>query len=179
MIIKDLILLKCINLLMKKVFLGLGSNLGERFELLKEAVGMVSDSAGNISVVSSIYETEPVGLDNGGDFLNMVISVDTNLTPSGLLGRIMMIESKLGRIRCETRNSSRTIDIDILLFGEEIIDKESLIVPHPRMHLRRFVLEPLNELAADFIHPVLGKSINALLKECVDKSMVTLFKDQF
>jgi 2-amino-4-hydroxy-6-hydroxymethyldihydropteridine diphosphokinase len=86
-----------------------------------------------------------------------------------------MIESKLGRIRCETRYSSRTIDIDILFYNNEIIENDSLSIPHPRLHLRKFVLIPINELATGLVHPVLGKSIKELLDECPDTSKVTLF----
>jgi 2-amino-4-hydroxy-6-hydroxymethyldihydropteridine diphosphokinase len=160
---------------MKKVYLGLGSNLGERLELLKKAIGMTGESAGNIVAVSSVYETEPVGLDSGGNFLNMVVCIGTDLSPSGLLGRILMIESKLGRIRCETRYSSRTIDIDILFYNNEIIETDSLSIPHPRLHLRKFVLVPINELAPGLVHPVFGKSIKELLDECPDTSKVTHF----
>jgi 2-amino-4-hydroxy-6-hydroxymethyldihydropteridine diphosphokinase len=160
---------------MKKVYMGLGSNLGERIELLKEAIRMIGESAGNIVALSPVYETEPVGMDSGGDFLNMVACIETDLSPSGLLGRILMIESKLGRIRCETRYSSRTIDIDILFFNDEIIESDSLSVPHPRLHLRKFVLIPLNELAPGLVHPVSGRTIRELLSSCSDTSKVTLY----
>jgi 2-amino-4-hydroxy-6-hydroxymethyldihydropteridine diphosphokinase len=162
---------------MKKVYLGLGSNLGERIELLKEAIRMIGETAGKVTAISSLYETEPVGLEKGGDFLNIVLCLETNLSPSGLLGRILMIESKLGRVRCETRYTSRTIDIDILLYNNEIIEKEALSIPHPRLHQRKFVLIPLNELAPDLVHPVFGKTIKELLESCRDSSKVTLFKD--
>ncbi|MGD0582234.1 MAG: 2-amino-4-hydroxy-6-hydroxymethyldihydropteridine diphosphokinase [Bacteroidales bacterium] len=160
---------------MKIAYLGLGSNLGDRIGFLKEATRMIGESAGKIIAVSSVYETEPVEVEKGGDFLNMVVCVGTDLSPSGLLGRILMIESKLGRIRCETRYSSRTIDIDILFYNNEIIENDSLSIPHPRLHLRKFVLIPINELATGLVHPVLGKSIKELLDECPDTSKVTLF----
>jgi 2-amino-4-hydroxy-6-hydroxymethyldihydropteridine diphosphokinase len=160
---------------MRKVYLGLGSNLGERIELLKEAIRMIGKSAGKVVVLSSVYESEPVGLESGGDFLNMVACIDTDLTPSGLLGRIIMIESRLGRVRSETRYTSRTIDIDILLYNDEIIEKDSLSIPHPNLHLRRFVLVPLNELAPDLMHPVSGKTVKELLASCPDNSKVSLF----
>ena len=159
---------------MKKVYLGLGSNMGERDNLLKEALAMIGESVGHLTDVSSLYETEPVGFD-GDDFLNMAVCIETGLSPSGLIGRVLMIESQLGRIRCEKGFLPRPIDIDVLLIDNEIIDSEPLIVPHPRMHQRRFVLEPLNEIAPDMIHPVIGKTINEILLECSDKSRVTKY----
>jgi 2-amino-4-hydroxy-6-hydroxymethyldihydropteridine diphosphokinase len=136
---------------------------------------MIGESAGKIVGISSVYETEPIGLEGGGDFLNLVICLETDLSPSGLLGRILMTESKLGRVRCETRYTSRTIDIDILLYNDKIIESESLSIPHPRLHLRRFVLVPLNELAPDLTHPVSGETIKELLDSCTDNSRVTFY----
>ena len=161
---------------MKKAYLGLGSNLGNRSELLEVAMLMISESAGKIVASSPVYESEPVGFEGGSDFLNMVVCIETNLKPSGLLGRILMIESRLGRVRCETRYSSRTIDIDILLYDNEIIDDENLVIPHPQMSARKFVLLPLNELVPDLLHPLLGKTIRELLDICPDKSRIALFK---
>ncbi len=160
---------------MNRVFLGLGSNLGNREEILREAIRNIEESCGSLILISSLYVTEPVGF-TGGDFLNIVICIETRLTPSGLLGRILKAESQLGRLRIGTGYASRTIDIDILLFDNEIIDSECLVVPHPRMHLRKFVLEPLNEIAGNLLHPVLNKTISELLAECSDKSSVIKFK---
>ncbi len=160
---------------MKKVYLGLGSNLGDRIELLRKAIRMINEAAGKVVALSSVYETEPLGLESGGDFLNLVLSLETDLSPSGLLGRILMIESKLGRVRCETRYTSRTIDIDILLYNNEIIEKEALSIPHPRLHQRKFVLMPLTELVPGLVHPVSGKTVTELLDSCSDTSKVTFF----
>ena len=121
---------------------------------------------------SSVYETEPWGFQSNEEFLNQVVKVKTDLNPSGLLGRILMIESLLGRVRGERRYESRLIDIDILLYEDIIVDEESLKIPHPLMHQRRFVLIPLCELAPDMIHPVLGKSLTVLLEICEDKGVV-------
>jgi 2-amino-4-hydroxy-6-hydroxymethyldihydropteridine diphosphokinase len=161
---------------MKNVFLGLGSNLGERNEILQEAKTRIAEVIGTVVSVSSIYETEPWGFESENDFLNMVLFVKTELSPSGLLGRILMIESQLGRTRCDTGYTSRNIDIDILLYDNEIVRDEALVIPHPKMHERRFVLVPLAEIAPEIIHPVFNKSIASLLKSCKDKSLVRKYK---
>jgi 2-amino-4-hydroxy-6-hydroxymethyldihydropteridine diphosphokinase len=161
---------------MKKVFIGLGSDLGNREANLRKAVEGIGKDAGRVTAVSPLYETEPVGFKGGGDFLNMVISVETILSPSDFLEKLMMLESAGGRVRSETRNISRTIDIDILLFDNEVIYERSLTIPHPRMHARRFVLVPLNDLAPGLVHPVFVKTISELLAECKDESRIRLFK---
>jgi 2-amino-4-hydroxy-6-hydroxymethyldihydropteridine diphosphokinase len=159
---------------MKKVFLCLGSNLGDRAENLKQAELRIAEHVGSIISVSSVYETEPWGFESESKFLNMVLCVNTELSPSGLLGRILMIESQLGRIRCETQYKSRNIDIDILLYDDEIVKEPALEIPHPRMHERRFALVPMVEIAPDLIHPVLKKTMRSILKSCPDKSSVIL-----
>lgn len=161
---------------MKRVFLSLGSNLGDRADNLQQAKNRIGELIGPVISASSLYETEPWGFESDNEFLNMVLCAETGLAPSGLLGRILMIESQLGRIRCETRYSSRNIDIDILLYNSEIINEEALIIPHPRMHERRFVMIPLAEIAPELIHPVLKKTIRSLLKSCPDNRKVELFK---
>jgi 2-amino-4-hydroxy-6-hydroxymethyldihydropteridine diphosphokinase len=159
---------------MKTVFLGLGSNLGDRAKILQDAKKNIEESIGRIKSVSLVYETEPWGFESESKFLNMVLSVETDLSPSGLLGRILMIESRLGRIRykCGFKFSSRSIDIDILLYNNEVVNETALQIPHPGMHLRRFVLEPLSKIAPELIHPVLKKTILTLLEECKDTGKV-------
>ena len=157
---------------MKKVFLGIGTNLGNKESNLEQAAARIKEYIGPVLKSSAIYETEPWGFQAKDEFLNMVVKVETNLTPSGLLGRILMIESLLGRVRGEKQYSSRLIDIDILLFEDMIVNKESLKIPHPLLHERKFVLVPLCEIASEFIHPVLKKSIADLLNICEDQSDV-------
>lgn len=162
--------------IMKKVFLGLGSNLGDKAEYLKAAKIRIEDSIGSVVAASAVYETEPWGFESEHEFLNQVLCIETNLSPSGLLGRILMIESQLGRIRCENQFSSRSIDIDILLYNNEIVNETALRIPHPKMNERRFVLVPLAEIAPDLIHPGLNKSVEYLLKSCTDTAKVNLYK---
>jgi 2-amino-4-hydroxy-6-hydroxymethyldihydropteridine diphosphokinase len=161
---------------MKNVFLGIGTNLGSRGSNLEQAVAGIEKYIGPVLSSSSIYETEPWGFKAKDEFLNLVIKVETELTPSGLLGKILMIESLLGRVRSEERYSSRLIDIDILLYEDKIIEEESLKIPHPLLQHRRFVLVPLCELASEMIHPVLKKTIGELLELCEDRSKVKKYK---
>jgi 2-amino-4-hydroxy-6-hydroxymethyldihydropteridine diphosphokinase len=159
---------------MKRVFLGLGTNLGDREGNLNKALCSISENIGKVVRTSSVYETEPWGFTADIPFLNMVAEIETRLKPSGLLGRILMIEARMGRLRGGKEYSSRIIDIDILIFGDIILNTKSLVIPHPLMHERRFVLVPFSEIAPDFVHPVLGKNIKTLLKECKDKGHVRL-----
>ncbi len=157
---------------MKIVYLGIGTNLGNREANLKEAVVRIGEHIGQVVKSSSVYETEPWGFNSKDEFLNMVVKVETKLSPSGLLGRILMIESMLGRIRGEKKYASRVIDLDILLYEDFIIDEVSLKIPHPLMHERRFVLTPLCEIAPEAVHPVFNRSISSLLESSRDNSKV-------
>jgi 2-amino-4-hydroxy-6-hydroxymethyldihydropteridine diphosphokinase len=161
---------------MKIVFLGIGTNLGSRESNLEQAVARIEEYIGPVINSSSIYETEPWGFEAKDEFLNIVVKVETDQTPSGTLEKILMIESLMGRVRGQKRYSSRLIDIDILLFEDLIIDKKNLKIPHPLLHQRKFVLVPLCELALEMIHPVLKKSIAELLEICVDRSEVKMYK---
>jgi len=160
-------------MIMKKVFLGLGTNMGDRAENLSKAVQCIEIDIGSVLKTSSIFETEPWGFHSEEQFLNMVVKVETELTPPGLMEKILSIETLLGRKRKEKQYVSRIIDIDILLYEDQIIDAENLKIPHPLLHERKFVLEPLCEIEADMVHPVLGKNIRDLLTDCKDKSEIT------
>jgi 2-amino-4-hydroxy-6-hydroxymethyldihydropteridine diphosphokinase len=150
------------------VFLGLGSNLGERKALLDKALELISESVGRVSAISGIYETQPWGFKTGTDFLNMVVQVHTDLNPAELLTKLALIENQLGRKRSNRNYVSRTIDIDILLYGKKVINRPDLKIPHPLIQERRFVLVPLCDLAPEIVHPVINKTFAELLRECRD-----------
>ena len=161
------------------VFLGLGSNLADREAWLDMALEKITESVGPVSACSGIYETEPWGFESEDSFLNMVVQVHTDLNPAELLKKLTIIEKQLGRTRAGKKYSSRTIDIDILLFGERVIDRSGLKIPHPLMHERKFVLVPLCDLAPELVHPVLNKTFAELLKECRDDSNVKKINPPF
>ncbi len=160
---------------MKNVFLGLGTNLGEREKMLEQAISLIEKHIGHIALVSSVFQTEPWGFESKNEFLNMVVKVETLLAPSELLQKTLMIETMLGRVRGEKQYASRLIDIDLLLFDDQVIDDETLTVPHPLMHERRFVLVPLCEIAPDIIHPLMKVTVSSLLDSCLDKSLVKIY----
>lgn len=153
---------------MTKVYLLLGSNMNNPGKQLSRAIGHINKKIGRISRRSAIYQTAAWGKTAQPDFLNQVIIVQTNLDAEPLMQMILSIEEKMGRIRTE-KNAPRIIDIDILFYDKEMIKTKTLHVPHPAMHLRRFVLVPLNALSSNFIHPVFRKTIHQLLLECPDR----------
>ena len=155
----------------QNVFLLLGSNLGERLQIMQSSAGLIEERVGIIQSSSSIYETAPWGVLDQPVFLNQILEVQTALMPEEVLRIILEIEHELGRIRYE-RWGARVIDIDILYFSDLILDSARLTLPHPRLHERRFTLIPLNEIAPDFIHPLLLKTNKELLDECTDPGAV-------
>lgn len=163
---------------MKIVFLGIGTNLGKREENLKLALTGIEENIGKVLKSSAVYESEPWGFVADIEFLNMVIKVETKLSPVQLLKEILNIESSIGRIRSDVQYLSRTIDIDILLYEDLIIDEKRLKIPHPLIQERRFVLTPLCDIAPETVHPVLLMSFISLLELCKDNSKVKLYGPQ-
>jgi len=155
-----------------EVFLLLGSNLGDRLQVLAAAREAIADQAGSIVNQSAVYETAPWGITDQPAFLNQVLEITTSLLPEDLLRIILNIERDLGRVRYE-RWGARVIDIDLLYFGQTVMDSARLTLPHPPIQDRRFVLAPLAEIAPDFIHPLLQKTSSKLLDQCPDTSAVS------
>jgi 2-amino-4-hydroxy-6-hydroxymethyldihydropteridine diphosphokinase len=158
---------------MNTAYLSLGSNEGNRQHMLDTALSQLAQDWGKISLQSSVYETAAWGLEDQPGFLNMAVAITTALTAIQLLSAIRNIETLLGRKR-EIMWGQRTIDIDILFYNNDIINSADLVIPHPRLHERRFVLVPLLEIAPDFVHPVLHRSITDLLANCEDDLEVSM-----
>lgn len=152
-------------------YLQLGTNLGDRLDNLKRATAAIGEYCGMITDRSPIYETAAWGRTDQPDFLNQVLAVDTGLAPRELLATVLSIERRMGRRRIE-RWGSRTIDIDILYYGRLVVATPNLVLPHPWLHERRFVLVPLVDLAPTLVHPVLGRSNAELLAALPDAGEV-------
>lgn len=153
---------------MNTVYLLLGSNMGNSEQMLTVATNMIEKNIGKLTKSSSIYRTAAWGNEDQPDFLNQIIIISSSLSSSNTLKEMFVIEKEMGRVRT-TKNAARVIDIDMLFFNDEIIQTETLTVPHPQIQNRRFVLVPLAEIALDFIHPLLKKSSIELLSICSDK----------
>ncbi len=158
-----------------RVYLSIGSNVGDKLAHLEFGCAQIKLHADCFLIKSSIYLTDPWGNIVQDDFYNQVISFSTHKTPQELFEIISGIESDAGRIRT-FKNAPRTLDIDILFYGNKIINNKNIIIPHPRLHLRNFVLIPMAEIAAEFIHPVFSKSIKELLISTKDKTAVSKLK---
>jgi 2-amino-4-hydroxy-6-hydroxymethyldihydropteridine diphosphokinase len=140
-----------------RAYVGLGANLGDRESTLRAAVDALGSQDGiTVAAVSSLRETDPVGVGDQPLFLNGVVALDTSLRARAFLDRLLAVEQRFGRVRVPGERSPRTLDLDLLLYGDETIDEPGLTVPHPRLHERRFVLEPLAELAPGLVVPGRG-----------------------
>ncbi len=158
-----------------QAYLSLGSNLGNRFAMLQKAVLFLQKKAGAVSAVSAVYENPAMGFD-GEDFLNAALLLETHLNPTELLSLILTLEQDFGRHRGTGGYTSRTLDIDIILYDNEVVETENLVLPHPRMQERNFVLKPLADIAPQLYHPVLQRDIRNLLQQCKDRNALTKTK---
>ena len=159
---------------MNEVYLQLGSNIGERLDNLNQSIKVIIERIGNVLEKSSVYESTPWGVENQRNFLNQVIFVKSNFDPYTILDLVLQIEKDMGRIRIE-KWGERIIDIDILFIDDLIIESENLCVPHEFIAKRKFVLQPMCEIAPGFIHPKLNKTISQLLEECIDDEKVNVY----
>lgn len=159
---------------MNKAYLLLGSNMGNSKQQLLASIRQIETHIGKLIRQSALYTTAAWGNTDQADFLNQVLVVETFLAAPNLMQKILDIEEEMGRVRT-VKNAARIIDIDILFFNDEIINEPHLVVPHPEIQNRRFVLVPLNELSPGLIHPVLNKTVHQLLLECPDQLDVKKF----
>ena len=163
---------------MESCYVLFGSNMGDKENLFAEACLLINNRCGAITAVSSSYESEPWGFEADEWFLNRLIVVDTELEPDMMLRELLAIEAELGRVRHPEKEgyTSRTADLDILYFCQRVIVTPSLTVPHPRLHLRRFALMPLCEVAPELMHPVFQVTQRELLHRCTDQSIVRVMQ---
>jgi len=159
----------------RAIYIGLGSNVGDRVRNLSVAIDALSKSLDKPIARSSLYRTDPVEVVDQEEFLNQVAGFSADRTPEDILDLCLSIERNLGRVRTRHKGP-RVIDLDLLLAGSDIRGGGGIEVPHPRMHLRRFVLLPLCEIAPDARHPILRRSIAELLRDCPDRSRVELLR---
>ena len=157
---------------MHLVYIGFGSNIGDRLKHIQNALHILSQTEGiSLETISSIYKTDPVGYEAQGEFLNGVAAIQTSLSPLSLLNTLKDIETAIGR-QHRIRWGPREIDLDILIYGDVCLQTEKLVVPHPEMHLRGFVLVPLAEIAPNFVHPVFQETVQTLLARLEDDKSV-------
>ena len=158
-----------------KVFLSLGSSQGNRVAFLKNALACIEMFCGKINRVSKVYETEPWGFEMKGSFLNIAVEIQTGLSHDDMIQTILHIEKLMHRTREKTNvYMSRTIDIDIIFYDDIVMKSDKLTIPHPHIHERRFVLQPLSDIAPDLVHPELNATVAEMLSECRDKCLVNV-----
>lgn len=158
---------------MQEIFLGLGTNAGSRLKNLAHVRGKLDIRPLSVITISPVYESEPWGFSSPNKFLNQVIEVETELEPDDLLRHVKQVERDMGRKKNRFRYTDRIIDIDILFYGSEIISFSDLVIPHPLLHRRLFVLKPMNDLSPGFVHPVLNSKVSDLLDRCDEDNSST------
>jgi len=158
----------------RKIYLSLGSNLNDRERNLLLAIKKINERCGTVVEVSSLYQTGPWGMQNQPEFLNQVIEIESGYNPHELLQKLLVIEKEMGR-KPAPRWGPRVIDIDILFFDQAIISDDDLVVPHVGIPHRRFALLPLAEIAPDYVHPLLNKTIERMLEDCADPLQAELY----
>lgn len=156
-----------------EVYLSFGSNVGDKAANIETALKFLDEASVKLKIISSMFETEPWGNSEQQKFLNAAGEFETSHSPQQLINQILTIENLMGRQR-KIKWEPRIIDIDILFFGNKILNENGLIIPHPEMHKRKFVLVPLAEIAPGFVHPILEKTIMEISSECMDSLMVTI-----
>jgi 2-amino-4-hydroxy-6-hydroxymethyldihydropteridine diphosphokinase len=155
-----------------KVYISLGSNKGDKFQNLQNAINAIYQKIGIVKIISKVYKSPSFGFE-GEDFLNICAIVETTLNPNKVLQDLLKIEKSLGRIRTKSKNyEDRIIDLDILFYGDEVVKSKALKIPHPELQKRNFVLVPLNDIASNYIHPIYKKNVTELLQECEDKILL-------
>ena len=152
---------------MSKVDFSIGSNKGNRSGLINEAIDKIDIAIGRVELKSNIYETKSWGF-NSNNFYNICLLIESSISPDLILNKILIIEKEMGRLKTGDQYNDRCVDIDILFVDDIIVNSKNLIIPHPRIQLRKFVLTPMLDLAPDLIHPILNKSIRQLDLECDD-----------
>lgn len=158
------------------LYLGIGGNLGNRLENIGKVIELISDRIAVPEKVSPIYLSEPWGFNHAKYFTNAMLKIDTDLTPTKLLQIILDIESELKRVRSQSGYEGRTMDIDIIYYGDKKINCDNLVVPHPKSKDRLFVLLPLKDIDPNFVDPITGKTIDNMLSECSDKCRIRKIK---
>jgi len=159
------------------VFLGIGGNIGNKADNFNKVYTFIKNELGEIVISSSVYETPPWGFSADDNFWNQVLIVETELSPTEVLQKINKIENRFGREREPGKYNSREMDIDILYYDDIFVETENLIIPHPRIQHRKFVLVPLNEIATDFKHPLLRLTSFQMLENCRDESVILKLED--